>query len=117
MVDVSEKKPSKRTARSEVKVELGKELFHLIRTNQLQKGDILTTAKIAGIQAAKRTADLIPLCHQLNLAKVDVQIELQDVDHSVRIVSTIHLTDRTGAEMESLVCSAIWYGKAFHKGP
>ena len=108
MVDVSEKSPSKRTARSQVKVELGKELFHLIKTNQIEKGDLLTTAKIAGIQAAKRTAELIPLCHQLNLAKVDVQIELDDTDHSANIVSTVSLNDRTGAEMESLVCSAIW---------
>ena len=109
MVDASSKQPSKRTARSQVKVELGEELFHLIQTNKIEKGDILTTAKIAGIQAAKRTSELIPLCHQLNLAKVDVQIELNDADHSARIISTVSLTDRTGAEMESLVCSAIWY--------
>ena len=108
MVDVSEKRPSQRTARSQIKVELGKELFRLIRTNRLEKGDLLTTAKIAGIQAAKRTAELIPLCHQLNLAKVDVQIELDDAEHSARIVSTVSLNDRTGCEMESLVCSAIW---------
>lgn len=75
-----------------------------------------------GIQAAKQTSNLIPLCHQLNLSKVDIKIDLDDQDYSANIVSTVHLNDRTGAEMESLISSAITaltlydMGKAVNKG-
>ena len=67
----------------------------------------MTLAKVAGIQAAKQTSKLIPLCHQLNLSKIDVKIDLNENDYSARIESIVSLNDKTGCEMESLVCSTV----------
>lgn len=107
MVDVSDKVITKRIAIAEGKVMLGKQVFRLVRDNQMRKGDVLAVAKIAGIQAAKQTATLIPLCHTLNLDKIDVQIEMDERDHSaiVKAIAIVH--HRTGVEMEALTAVSV----------
>jgi cyclic pyranopterin monophosphate synthase len=101
MVDVGDKRPMRRLARASGKIRLAPETCALIRDNQVKKGDVLAVAQIAGIQAAKRTAELIPLCHTLVLDLVDVRCAL--VEDGVEAVSEVHCTGRTGVEMEALV--------------
>jgi cyclic pyranopterin phosphate synthase len=105
MVDVGQKRPSARTASAEAIVGAQSETLEAIRGNLIAKGDVLTVAKIAGIQAAKRTSELIPLCHQIALSSVDVEVEFMPV--TLRIVATAKTTDRTGVEMEALTAVAI----------
>jgi len=100
MVDVGDKRPQRRIARAEGQIALAAPTRALVAENALKKGDVLTVAQIAGIQAAKRTAELVPLCHTLTLEKVDVQLELTDV--GVRAESLIRCTGKTGVEMEAL---------------
>jgi cyclic pyranopterin monophosphate synthase len=103
MVDVGAKPVSRRRAVAEAVVELRSETAAMLR--DLPKGDALTTAQIAGIGAAKRTAELIPLCHQLPLSVVDVSLEVGD--DRVTIVSSVETTARTGVEMEALVAASV----------
>ena len=100
MVDVSAKPPQKRLARARGAIFVSAETLDLIRRNEIRKGDVLTVAQIAGIQAAKRTAELIPLCHTLTLEKVDVRLELTRT--GVRAESVVRCTGKTGVEMEAL---------------
>jgi cyclic pyranopterin phosphate synthase len=100
MVDVGHKANQLRTAIAEGFIQLNEETVRLIRENQMKKGDVLTIAEIAGIQGAKRTSDLIPLCHPLQLTKVDVKATLEDA--GVRIVSLARCIGQTGVEMEAL---------------
>ena len=100
MVDVGAKTPQFRRARAAGTIELAPATRDLIRRNQMKKGDVLTVAQIAGIQAAKRTADLIPLCHPLTLNRIDVTLELTDT--GVWAVAEVHCVGRTGVEMEAL---------------
>lgn len=83
------------------------ETLALIRAGAIKKGDVLTVARIAGIQAAKRTAELIPLCHPLPLTKVDVALELEDTLPGVIITATTKVTGKTGVEMEALTAVAV----------
>ena len=101
MVDVGDKPVQQRTARAEGTIGLAAETVELIRRNQIQKGDVLSVAKIAGIQAAKQTAALIPLCHPLVLDWVDLQLRL--TDDGVKARGEVRCTGRTGAEMEALM--------------
>ncbi|HKX48432.1 MAG TPA: cyclic pyranopterin monophosphate synthase MoaC [Gaiellaceae bacterium] len=103
MVDVGAKPLSRRTARARARVRMAPETIRTLHA--LPKGDALTTARLAGIMAAKRTADLIPLCHPLPLTHVDVRLEL--ADDAVVIESTASTTAQTGVEMEALVAAAI----------
>ena len=103
MVDVGAKPLSRRTARARARVRMAPETIRTLHA--LPKGDALTTARLAGIMAAKRTADLIPLCHPLPLTHVDVRLEL--ADDSVIIESTASTTAQTGVEMEALVAAAV----------
>ncbi|MBX3390050.1 MAG: cyclic pyranopterin monophosphate synthase MoaC [Phycisphaeraceae bacterium] len=105
MVDVSAKPVSERTAVAEAFVRVSRELASAISENRIAKGNIFETARLAGIQAAKRTDELIPLCHSLGLDSVDVQIFLED--ETVRIVATARATSRTGVEMESLAAASV----------
>ena len=105
MVDVSEKKFSKRTAIAQGFIRMQQETLDKIRSGNTPKGNVLTTAKIAAIQAAKKTAELIPLCHQINLGWIDVQFEL--LDDGIRINSTTIAKDGTGVEMEALTAVSI----------
>lgn len=105
MVDVSEKDITTRVARAEAFVEMLPETLALITNGSHKKGDVLAVARIAGIQAAKRCSDLIPLCHPLMLSKVTVELEPEMERNRVRITSMCKLNGRTGVEMEAL-CAA-----------
>jgi cyclic pyranopterin phosphate synthase len=100
MVDVGEKAVIRRTAVAAGSVRMSPETVELLRERALSKGDALNTARIAGIMAAKRTPDLIPLCHGLNLTSVDVEFEVAEGE--IGIVATARASDRTGVEMEAL---------------
>jgi len=100
MVDVGHKPSQKRLATAEGFIRLGEETVKLMRENQLRKGDVLTVAEIAGIQATKRTSELIPLCHQVQLNKVEVVCSVQE--DGVAVTCTASCTGQTGVEMEAL---------------
>lgn len=102
MVDVGKKPVTLRTAKAMARVQFGKMSFQILQTQGSPKGDVLTTAKIAGIMAAKRTAEVIPLCHPLSLDKVSVSLALCPKKLSVEITSEIRSHGRTGVEMEAL---------------
>jgi len=107
MVDVSQKESSKRNAIAVCKVILGKKVFDLVLANQMGKGDVLTVAKIAGITAAKQTSSLIPLCHNINLSHVQVDLRLNHEDFSVTIEGEAASTGKTGVEMEAMTAVSI----------
>jgi cyclic pyranopterin phosphate synthase len=107
MVDVSAKPDTARIAIAKGEVQMKKETLDLIRTGQIKKGDVLTVAQIAGITAAKRTSDLIPLCHPLPLTKVDVDLALDDSLPGVLITATAKVTGKTGVEMEALTAVSV----------
>jgi cyclic pyranopterin phosphate synthase len=111
MVDVSGKQPSAREAVASGVLRTTEEVVRLLRAEQLPKGDALGTARIAGIMGAKRTPDLIPLCHPLALSGVTV--DLDAAGSEVRILATVRTTDRTGVEMEALTAVAV-AGLALH---
>jgi cyclic pyranopterin monophosphate synthase len=102
MVDVGDKPDTRRIAIAEGFVSMQAETLRLIREGALKKGDVLTVARIAGIMAAKRTAELIPLCHPLPLTKVAVEITLDEAANRVRIEASAQTTGKTGVEMEAL---------------
>ena len=107
MVDVSAKLDTARIAIAKGEVQMKKETLDLIRTGQIKKGDVLTVAQIAGITAAKRTSDLIPLCHPLPLTKVDVDLALDDSLPGILITATAKVTGKTGVEMEALTAVSV----------
>jgi cyclic pyranopterin phosphate synthase len=102
MVDVGAKDTTMRRAVAEAVVRLSPETFALLQENALPKGDALNTAKIAGILAAKKTSDLIPLCHPLPLSYVDVRFAPDEASSSVRIEAEARTASQTGVEMEAL---------------
>ncbi|MBX3066697.1 MAG: cyclic pyranopterin monophosphate synthase MoaC [Anaerolineae bacterium] len=102
MVDVSDKLDTLRTAVAAGEVIMQPATLALIRDGQIKKGDVLTIARIAGIMAAKRTADLIPLCHPLPLTHLDVEITLNEAESRAEIRATARTTGKTGVEMEAL---------------
>jgi len=105
MVEVSEKSDTLRTASAQAFIELSDKIIRLIKENGLKKGNPLEIARIAGIMAAKKTQDLIPLCHQLMLTKVDVQTELKD--NGVQLISVVSCIGKTGVEMEALTAVSV----------
>ena len=107
MVDVSAKQETVREARAEAFVHMAPETLKLIVSGSHHKGDVFATARIAGIQAAKKTWDLIPLCHPLLLTKVEVQLEAIEAENMVRIESVCKLTGKTGVEMEALTAASV----------
>lgn len=107
MVDVSEKENSVREARAEAYVTMKPETLALIVSGKHHKGDVFATARIAGIQAAKRTWELIPLCHPLLLSKVEVNLEALPETSQIRIGSLCKLTGQTGVEMEALTAVSV----------
>ncbi|MGA2110823.1 MAG: cyclic pyranopterin monophosphate synthase MoaC [Anaerolineales bacterium] len=107
MVDVGGKPASERMAVARGQVRMRAETLALIRNNEIQKGDVLTVAQVAAIQGAKRTADLIPLCHPLPLSAIDVRLDLSEQLPGVLITATVKTTARTGVEMEALTAVSI----------
>ncbi|XP_020588167.1 uncharacterized protein LOC110029987 [Phalaenopsis equestris] len=107
MVDVSSKEDTSRRAVASCRVLLGKHAFSLVAANQIAKGDVLNVAKIAGVQGAKQTSNLIPLCHNIALTHVDVGLVLNEEDFSVEIVGEAATTSKTGVEMEALTAVAV----------
>lgn len=107
MVDVSPKENSKRTATATCKVILGKKVFDLVLANQMGKGDVLSVAKIAGISGAKHTSSLIPLCHNISLTHVRVDLRLNPEDSSVEIEGEAACTGKTGVEMEAMTAVSV----------
>jgi molybdenum cofactor biosynthesis protein MoaC len=100
MVDVTDKMTTARMAKAEGKISILPETILAIQDVTLPKGNVLTTAKIAGIQAAKKTAEMIPMCHQLNLSLVDIEFDIQE--NAILIKSTVKTKEATGVEMEAL---------------
>src|SRR6476661_4894866 len=107
MVDVSTKSATERTAVAEGRVIMGKATLDLIKSGNAKKGDVLGTARIAGIMAAKRTADLIPLCHPLALSKVTVDIVPDEALPGCQVRATVKVTGPTGVEMEALTAVSV----------
>ena len=107
MVDVSEKAETVRTAVAAGRVLVNAGTFELIKTGGLKKGDVLGTAQIAGIMGAKRTPDIIPMCHPIMISGVDIDISLCEESLSVEIVATTKCTGATGVEMEALTAVSV----------
>lgn len=107
MVDVGEKPDTVRTALATGKVLLTEPVFEAIREKNIPKGDVLSVAQIAGIMGAKQTSKLIPLCHDLHLKGVDVELSLDEEDHAVEIRAYAKSVGKTGVEMESLTAVSI----------
>lgn len=109
MVDVSDKSETKRLAVARARVLLGKDILEKIAQQSLNKGDLLATARIAGIQAAKKCSDLIPLCHPLPLNKVSIEIApfAADDKHGLDVVASCVTSGKTGVEMEALTGASI----------
>lgn len=105
MVDVGGKVPQHRRARATGRIDLDPETVALVRDNHMKKGDVLTVAQIAGIQAAKATSSLIPLCHPLPISKVDVIVELDD--RGAIATGEASCVGRTGVEMEALTAVSV----------
>jgi len=103
MVDVTEKKPTLRTALAQGVVRMSEETFDRIFQQRVQKGNVLETARIAGIMATKRTSELIPMCHPLNITHVAIDFFPDKAAHSIRLESTVRIIDQTGVEMEALM--------------
>ena len=102
MVDVSDKAVTARIATAEGHVSMAPETFEIVSEGRAKKGDVLAVARLAGIMGAKRTADLIPLCHPLPVTKVSVDLTLDAALPGVRIVATVKTTGQTGVDMEAL---------------
>ena len=107
MVDVGDKADTRRRAVVRARVILNANTFELLTKNALPKGDVLTTAKVAGIMAAKRTWELIPMCHPIMLSKVDVRLTPVPSDLSIEIEAEARTTGPTGVEMEALVAAQV----------
>ncbi|MEO0636965.1 MAG: cyclic pyranopterin monophosphate synthase MoaC [Pseudomonadota bacterium] len=107
MVDVGEKAHTAREATATAQITMAPETLEAIKAGNLKKGDVIGTARIAGIMAAKRTSDLIPLCHPLALSKVSVEIEPDDDLPGLKVRCTARLKGQTGVEMEALTGASV----------
>lgn len=106
MVDVGEKDITKRSATAAARVLVSPETFEHIKTGGMKKGDVLTVAQIAGVMGAKRTPDLIPMCHPIQITGIDLDLSLDETRFSVEIYATVSCTGRTGVEMEALTAAS-----------
>lgn len=107
MVDVSDKAVTSRVARAESYIRMAPETLEIITEGRAKKGDVLGVARLAGIMAAKRTADLIPLCHPLPITKVSVDLTPDATLPGIRISATVKTTGQTGVEMEALTAASV----------
>ena len=106
MVDVEEKDITSRSATAATRVLVSPETFEKIKTGGMKKGDVLTVAQIAGVMGAKRTPDLIPMCHPIQITGIDLDLSLDETRFSVEIYATVSCTGRTGVEMEALTAAS-----------
>lgn len=102
MVDVGEKSSTRRTATAAARVLVNRETFSLIHSGGMKKGDVLTVAQVAGVMGAKRTPELIPMCHPILMDGIDLKLKLDEERCSVEIQATVSCDGRTGVEMEAL---------------
>ena len=107
MVDIGDKQETLREARAEARVRMAAETLHLIETGGHKKGDVIAVARVAGIQAAKRCAELIPMCHPLLLTGIDVDIRLNHKNSCAHITTACRLKGKTGVEMEALTAASV----------
>jgi cyclic pyranopterin phosphate synthase len=107
MVDVGNKPPTDRQAVAQSIVVMQPETFERITDRKIKKGNVLETARIAGVMAAKKTADLIPMCHPLNLRHVEVNFFPEAAAHRIRIEAAVRVIDQTGVEMEALTAATV----------
>ena len=107
MVTVADKSVTRRTATAGARVLVNPETFALIKNGSIKKGDVLTVAQVAGIMGAKRTPDLIPMCHPIIVDGVDVKLRLDEADHAIDIEAKITCTGRTGVEMEAITAVSV----------
>ena len=107
MLDISDKQNSFRTAKAACSIQMSLETLKIIADGNSKKGDVLNVARIAGIQGAKRTSELIPLCHPISLTKISLELTLNDKIPGIEIISTVKTTGPTGVEMEALTAASI----------
>ena len=107
MVDVSQKNETERIATACSSISLSKETLECIKNNQIGKGDVLGVARVAGIMAAKKTSDLIPMCHPLMITSCNVDFEVNKEESSIEITATVKIVDKTGVEMEALTAATV----------
>ena len=107
MVDVSEKHENKREAAASGWIQMSRDCYHKVKEGSMGKGDVLGVARVAGIMGAKRTSDLIPLCHILNLTKLSVDFVTDDDNCRIQAICTVSCTGKTGVEMEALTGTSV----------
>lgn len=105
MVDVSNKKETERVAVAVGNIIMSKECFEMVKNHKHKKGDVLTVAQVAGIMGAKRNAELIPMCHNINLT--NVKVEFEEIENGYKAISTVKCLGVTGVEMEALTATSI----------
>ena len=107
MVDVSQKNETERIATACSTISISKETLEYIKNNTIGKGDVLGVARVAGIMAAKKTSDLIPMCHPLMLTKCNIDYEIDEIKNNIKILSTVKVVGKTGVEMEALTSATV----------
>ena len=107
MVDVSQKISSRREAIAQAKITMNPETFAAIQENSVKKGNVLETARIAGIMAAKKTGHIIPMCHPLNITHIEIDFFPQEKERLIKIKAVVRINDRTGVEMEALTAASV----------
>ena len=107
MVDVTAKKPTVRTAVAGGRIHMNPETFELIQHQKVKKGNVLETARIAGVMAAKKTSELIPMCHPLNITHIQVDFSPDAPESCIRIAATVRAIDQTGVEMEAITAVSV----------
>ncbi len=107
MVDVTEKDETVRVAVAQGRVVMRPETMNLLLRGEIAKGNVLTTAQVAGVQAAKKTSELIPMCHPLLLTGIDVELEPDEAASAITITATVRTTGKTGVEMEALTAVSV----------
>ncbi len=107
MVDVSQKSETERSATACSTISISKETLECIKNNTIGKGDVLGVARVAGIMAAKKTSDLIPMCHPLMLTKCNIDYEIDEIKNNIKILATVKVVGKTGVEMEALTSATV----------
>ena len=107
MVDVSQKNETERTAIACSSISISKETLECIKNNTVGKGDVLGVARVAGIMAAKKTSDLIPMCHPLMITKCNIDYEIDEIKGNIKILATVKVIGKTGVEMEALTAATV----------